>query len=807
MSNSSSATSKSGNRLALGRNVQSTLSSVRAQLHRYLGIQTCLIIACILLFLYWFGGFIDYLPVTSGASETPRWIRIAILCAMGLGAFWTVFVWAAPRWFARIKNRSLAILIEKHYPDLDNHLVTAVELSEPTNYSDELGLDVSNPAAHEQMLGRVHGELEQRIRRVDAATLFDWRPVWSAGITVALSLLITAIAAVAMPSWMGHWNKRLFALSDIPWPRKAELRADGILVPLPAFTGQLAAERQLIEFEDGVARAPLGAAALFQISARAEGKQVPEVCTVFYRMDDGTRGRANMRRIGSPNDGWQQFVLDGPPFDGITQGLDLNIIGLDARLKDLRLEAIEPVVVTDLDLQVQYPEYLLSSLTRSAREEIPYRNGMRIPQGTSVTISGTTSGELTLANFVVAGRNNSGTSDDTEEVESSDDAGFRIESAATDGNKFSIDLDTIDANLVVEVRVLDEYGLSSDQLPRYILNMQEDTLPEVESVLNGIGSAITTDAILPIQGTVRDDNGIARLYVELASGESTDIKFDLDVPDDENLSATVDLKELAESGTLQLATGETLGVVVTAQDYYDLDGTVHSGSGQPKQLSVVTEDELLVILDRQELELRQRLEIIIDELSQLGEILDVLAAPNGASAFRQGVSPETHFVAITQAQDEEAKRLRMLAIRAQQSVLQGDKSDQELVGVAISVENLWLQLQNNRIDSYDRQQRLREKVHKPLTEMLTDEYPTLSESLVRTQTAASSGSCRDQAAESRAALDVVLLRLTSIKENMLKIESFNEIIDLVRGLLEDQEQLLEATEKKKQQSLFDLLQQ
>ena len=149
----------------------------------------------------------------------------------------------------------------------------------------------------------------------------------------------------------------------------------------------------------------------------------------------------------------------------------------------------------------------------------------------------------------------------------------------------------------------------------------------------------------------------------------------------------------------------------------------------------------------------------------------------------------------------------MLAIRAQQSVLQGDKSDQELLGVAISVENLWLQLQNNRIDSYDRQDRLREKVHKPLTAMLANEYPTLSESLARTQTAASSGNCRDQAAESRAALDVVLLQLASIKENMLKIESFNEIIDLVRGLLEDQEQLLEATEKKKQQSLFDLLQQ
>ena len=62
-----------------------------------------------------------------------------------------------------------------------------------------------------------------------------------------------------------------------------------------------------------------------------------------------------------------------------------------------------------------------------------------------------------------------------------------------------------------------------------------------------------------------------------------------------------------------------------------------------------------------------------------------------------------------------------------------------------------------------------------------------------------------QAAAAAEAGDRVLAALDAIIENMLDLESFNEIIDLVRGILDDEERLLEETQKKQKQSILDLL--
>jgi hypothetical protein len=51
----------------------------------------------------------------------------------------------------------------------------------------------------------------------------------------------------------------------------------------------------------------------------------------------------------------------------------------------------------------------------------------------------------------------------------------------------------------------------------------------------------------------------------------------------------------------------------------------------------------------------------------------------------------------------------------------------------------------------------------------------------------------------------VLDVLDGIKSNMLDIESFNEIVDLVRSLLEDQEGILSETEKQQKARILDLL--
>ncbi len=826
--------------------VEHKLQAIRSLLRQYIAAQAALFVVGWLLLVFWLGGMLDYLPVRAGSNESPTWVRTGLLLAMGLGCLWIIGRWALPRWLTSLPDRSLALLIERHYPKLNNELVTTVELTRGEQ------ADVSNPEVHAAMLERVRNSVATRITEVEPAGLFNWQPMWASGTAVVFGLLITIITAVAMPAWLGLWAQRLFALSDATWPRAAELRADGIQLQFPAFTGQLSADRVMLPFDEaGVVHIPAGAAALLQVSANATAKKVPEVCTLFYRSADGTRGRANLRRVGSPRQGWQQFTLDGSPLDGISEDIELDVIGLDARLRDLQLQVVEPAVVSELKLAVRYPRYLLDSLSsRPAEETLAYRAGLRIPQGTELTIIGQANSRLSQVEYVIRDAatpsgGNSASANATNLAAAAETNALDIRTVTPQGNQFRLELGDIRNSQVLELRLIDQYKLSSDQILRYAITVLEDTPPQVESTLAGIGTAITPNALLPIRGTVTDDNGIAEVSVEMALNESEPVLFPVTVTDNGELKTDIDLEKLATEQAFPIQANTTLGIVVTARDHFNLDQQQHIGRGQPQQLAVVTPDQLLVLLDRQELELRQRLELIIVELQQVNEVLEQLGnsfdrvgdaaqlgrpmnhaislaafqdpatqpavdpADQPAAPAREGVAEQGDDAAVDetaeQAAEQRAQQRRMAVLRAQQSQLQCDKSEQELTGVAKRVENLRLQLLNNRIDSYDRQNRLATKVHAPLVELLEGDYRKLNRSLAELQTAAMSEQGFDQAQAALAALSRVLDTLELIKSNMLDIESFNEIVDLVRTLLEDQESLLNETEEQQKARIFDLL--
>ncbi len=785
--------------IQLAPNVLRVLNGVRRTLRRYVVMQVVLTILCWLVLVFWIGGLIDYLPVRAGSNETPRWVRVGLLITMALGSLWVLLFWGFPRFAAKIKNRSIALLIEKHYPSLNNELITAVELSD----RGAAPADVSDAAAHRKMLERVHLSLWAQIGEVNPQHLFNWQPIWSLGTAAVLGVSLTVMAMVALPDWFGLWSRRLFSLSAETWPRQAELRADGVQLPLPGFTGQLAAERVTIPFEAGLARIPKGAAVLLKISAEANEKVVPDVCTLFYRTEEGARGRANLRRLGKPSDGWQQFALDGPPLDGIVADMQLDVIGLDSRLRNLKLETVESAVIMQMKLDCTYPRYLLAAsngmlnpVLRPANESLPYRSGIQIPQGTSVTLVGEANTPLSEVQYVIRAVGDSTGVPGDEAV----DLASSIQTAVPSGKEFKIELGRLSSSQVVEVRLFDEFGLCSEQIPRYVLAVQADSTPEVATQLVGIGGSITPKAVVPITGLVTDDNAIAAVNLEIARSDHPVLQIPLQLIDGEVLDQPVDLIVLAEQNSFQVEPGESIGLVVTAQDFFDLDNEVHVGRGQPQLLSVVTDDELLVILDRQELELRQRLERIMTELVELREVLQLLSSRENLGTAGQ-VATRNQLVS---PQDDDQQR-RLLVFRAQQSVLQGDKSEQELSGVADRIENVRLQLENNRIDSYDRQTRLREKVFLPLSELLNNEFKSLSRHLLETQTATMSGDGSQQAISAISSLDSVLIKLEGIRDSMLDIESFNEIVELVRSLLDDQDNLIDETEEAQKKRILELL--
>ncbi|MCA9125796.1 MAG: hypothetical protein KDB22_01880 [Planctomycetales bacterium] len=781
----------------LSAQVNTKLNCIRSMLRRYVIAQSLCIIVLWLLVTFWLGGLVDYLPVTVGSNETPRWLRVTLLGLMAGGCIWVLVRSLAPRLLYRLKDSSLALLIERKYPALNYELVTAIQLNESNVH------DVSNPTAYSKMLDLVHASVNRDIEQVEPSEMFEWQPLWALVGMVIFAAVFTVLAAIAMPAWIGHWSNRLLMLSNDPWPRKARLRADGLELQVPAFTGQLAAARVTIPFVDQQAYVPTGAAALLQISADTTADQVPDTCTLFYQSSEGDRGRANLRRVGAPREGWQSFTIDGPPLDAIDERMQFDIVGLDARLRDLRINTVDPSAIVSMQLTCAYPSYLIDDASsRPAVESLEFRSGSVIPEGTRVTMQATASCELSSVEFVVYSS-----------TQGSDQVP-QVQLASVAGQRFSVPLGILTESQVVEVRMFDAFGLPTDQIPRYLIAVQPDTIPEVLSQIEGIGSAITASAMLPVRGNVTDDHALAAVNAEVSLDGGPVVQVPLVLGSQGELQSNIDLLQLSEQGRLNAQPGMTLDLVVSATDRYDLTDQPRLAQGQRLQFSIVTVDELLVILDRQELEQRENLELIMQELTQLRESLSNiqvdLSALNTPVAHSGREMPTWAFVGLLTLQEEpedDAVVRQRAAIRAQQCLLQGDKSQQELASLAAQIEGLRSQLINNRIDSRDRQERLSTKVSIPLRALLQTEYRELQQDLAELMQATSTekaGILESQ--QAMASLDKVLIQLDSIKSNMQDMESFNELVDMVRALVEDQDGLLKATEQKQQQRILELLQ-
>ena len=202
--------------------------------------------------------------------------------------------------------------------------------------------------------------------------------------------------------------------------------------------------------------------------------------------------------------------------------------------------------------------------------------------------------------------------------------------------------------------------------------------------------------------------------------------------------------------------------------------------------------------------MREALQETATSLSQGGSASLRIASGWGSIANAQDSVDASNQTLPQTPPDAAAQLRRIAALRAQQAVLQGDKSQQELASIALRIENVRKQLINNRTDTIDRQVRLQEKVHQPLTDLLAGDYEKLRSGLLGFQTAAMSEAGGGiQARSAVQSTDQVLIALEAIKANMLDMESFTEILDLVQGLLDDQEKILSETEKQQKQRILD----
>ncbi|MEO1528902.1 MAG: polyketide synthase [Planctomycetota bacterium] len=774
----------------LSNELQSLLESLRQRIRRYVVFDSLLAIAVVVLSAFWIGLAIDYGPVLLGGSEMPRSARAVLLLVVGALVLLLVFTLLIARLFRPLPDDSLALLVERVHPKLGGRLITAVELTRPGRTGDEHA---------PELLRMVHREATQKVDEVDPTRVFRPEPLIQKSLIATPMILGVIVFAFLSPSAFARAAGRLSLFSDERWPRRAMLEMVGVDLPrvLAAETDEVEPDR--IEFAEGVVRLPKGSSPTLRIRAAAgEDRVVPSLCTVYYETDDGTRGQSNMRRVGRERDGFQAFILDGPPLSNLTESFTFSVRGLDDRLNDFRIEAIEPPTLTEMNVRVRLPDYLRSNQDSESLEfdlETPYEAGLRISEGSVVTLEAKSS--------IPLGK-----------VDAAIDAGgeaIKLDiPMGDDPTTMAMVLPDFRSPTSIRLVPSDEQGIAAQSPFRYFLGAVIDEPPTVDVKLSGIEAAITPIARLPIECEALDDYAVTSLQAFVTERRDPEVQKTAEEnnlplenslstemrPDRDGLATTVvDLRELTNDGKLApIAPGSTINVFAEAMDGYDLDGE-HRTVSERIQLRVVTAAELLRLMEKRELGLRTRLEQTLSEMSGLRDQL---------ARFRA----DRFEITVPEDEDAEAARrreLQILRLRVQQSFLQANKTSEELTGIAESLDDLLQEMVNNRVDSPDRRERLGSGVRDPLRRVVEDLMSRLQEQITAIENAVDTPP--QAVAETESAIetaDEVVLALTAVLEKMLYLESYNEILDLVRGLIEEQDKLKADTQKERKKAVLDL---
>jgi len=109
-------------------------------------------------------------------------------------------------------------------------------------------------------------------------------------------------------------------------------------------------------------------------------------------------------------------------------------------------------------------------------------------------------------------------------------------------------------------------------------------------------------------------------------------------------------------------------------------------------------------------------------------------------------------------------------------------------------------MQNNRVDSVDRSERIGQGVRDPLRSIVAGVLTKLRVEIGEIETlATTSAAVSEKSAQAVQTAEDVLIQLTAVLEKMLDLESYNEILDMVRELIDSQDSLIEETKKERTQ--------
>jgi len=750
--------------------LESVLARLRRRIRAYVWAEGLSIAVVLLGVCFWTSLGFDWV------FEPPAALRAGVLALAAGGLAYVLFRYIYRRAFVHLADRSLAVLLERRFSNFHDSLLTSVELAELPDHARQF---------NSAMLQHTHAEAVAGVARLPLGKVFN---SWPLARRILMALLCT-VSVVLFGIWAGDafgvWTRRVLLLENELWPRETRLLVEG--------------------FEDGQVKLARGSDLKLVVKADAgRGWRLPaEGVQVRYTTSDGMRGRENMTREGVASTG-DDFQTYTHLFKGVLTEIEFYVLGGDDRQGPLKIEVVDSPTASQMLLRCEFPPYM----HRSPRD-IPVTGLMQLPRGAKITIEAQSNKDLVQ---VQIDRLVNEKTPVTEKV--------AIHSA--DARRFAYTLDRLDSDTTLLFTLLDTDGIRNREPVRLSLSALADEPPQVAVHLKGIGSAITPAANLPSVGEITDDYGVARAWFDYHVDDEPAKQVDFKTAAKDRHKLTV--SEVLDAAPLGLKPKQKLHFSVQAADSYALAAAPNVGASQRYVLDVVTPEQLRALLEARELILRRRFETIFQELNETRDALSALSVsgkkPSAPAVVKDKLpkrAPDDKDSTETEQGDGESanaaqppkspeEQLATLQVHVERVLQNSQRSAHEVLGVATAFDEIREELINNRVDTAELKSRLKQGIADPLRLISEQMFPEFDLRVKRLKSRLAS---RNTAGESQslavAQADAILVEMKQVLDRMIELETFNQIVDLLRGIITSQEQITDATKTKQKEKLRDLI--
>ncbi|MCA9052543.1 MAG: hypothetical protein KDA75_01845 [Planctomycetaceae bacterium] len=812
--------------------ISTLLETLRARIRRYVLIEGIAALIAVLAGFFWISFTADVAWFQLSKLELPLWFRWGLTTLAVALFFAAVATWLVFRLYRSFESKALALVLERRFPQLDDRLVTAVELSGQTpQHSGELG---------NVMLERTIGEAARVVKQVDLGSVFDSRPLRRT--VLAAVVLGTSVLGfgVANASAMRRWYDAYIAGRENYWD---PYRLSEMTIQVVAQPGD-----RVREFDaENAYKHPRGADLTVLVTVR-EGKQVPSTVTLRHRSygaAGATRGAVSMSRVGE-----RQFRHT---LGRVIDPHELWVVGGDfTNRAPLQIQIVDPPKVDRIELQPDYPSYTgmdpledrpvvvqgtrvslpmetqfvlrasankplvwVEARTPRFQIEIGAQSTSGRPGLSTLTLTDLTSNESRLlllqddlAATLIPGDRRTltlplqlSTGADAALLSLFDSAGesptpieFPVPFPLPPDQPLQIYLEDVD-----DIRSFDPATVTINAIP--------DSPPTIDVRLTGIGNRITRLASIPISGRLMDDYGVREAWFAYQRPEDQELQAaPLQNPPrnrtDFELQRTAEEKaERFDVLPLQMDVGERLTVALLARDGDNLNGP-HESSSPTFAFEIVSNEALLGDLYDKEMNLRLRFEHIREEADALRTDLLLHRGRYSDGEKLKSAPPQGREPA------EIAEELRQIGVAVQacadRSLHLLRKNHAETREVEARFRDIREELVNNRVDTTDALIRLDDGIIAPLAALTALDFPGVDEILgLFGLTLERQQDPRSVIDDAVLGLDRMIVQMDRILEQMQQRKGFNELIQELQGLLDRQKQVLDATEQERQRNLID----